>query len=107
MNTKYKSTCLLAALIGFACHNAYADNAHSSVNNNSDSDDVMIVTAAEQTKQALGVSVITQKDLTKMPPKNDISEIIRTMPGVRVTQLVANGVITDKLIFEVWGQKTH
>ena len=27
MNTKYKSTCLLAALIGFACHNAYADNA--------------------------------------------------------------------------------
>ena len=51
MNTKYKSTCLLAALIGFACHNAYADNAHSSVNNNSDSDEVMIVTAAEQTKQ--------------------------------------------------------
>ena len=85
MNTKYKSTCLLAALIGFACHNAYADNAHSSVNNNSDSDDVMIVTAAEQTKQALGVSVITQKDLTKMPPKNDISEIIRTMPGVSLT----------------------
>ena len=85
MNTKYKSTCLLAALIGFACHNAYADNTHSSVNNNSDSDDVMIVTAAEQTKQALGVSVITQKDLTKMPPKNDISEIIRTMPGVSLT----------------------
>lgn len=85
MNTKYKSTCLLAALIGFACHNASADNAHSSVNNDNDSDEVMVVTAAEQTKQALGVSVITQKDLTKMPPKNDISEIIRTMPGVSLT----------------------
>ena len=85
MNTKYKSTYLLATLISFICHNAYADNGDSSAHNDNDSDEVMVVTAAEQSKQALGVSVITQKELSKMPPKNDISEIIRTMPGVSLT----------------------
>lgn len=85
MNTKYKSTYLLATLISFICHNTYADNGDSSAHNDNDSDEVMVVTAAEQSKQALGVSVITQKELSKMPPRNDISEIIRTMPGVSLT----------------------
>ncbi len=85
MNTKYKSTYLLATLISFICHNTYADNGDSSVHNDNDADEVMVVTASEQSKQALGVSMITQKELSKMPPKNDISEIIRTMLGVSLT----------------------
>jgi ferric enterobactin receptor len=77
MVLKFKSTHFLATFICFACHNAYAD-----VNNEPD---VMVVTAAEQVRQSLGVSVISDKEISKMPPKNDISEIIRTMPGVNLT----------------------
>ena len=85
MCSKYKSTYFIAILVSLTCHNANADIKNSLTHKASDSDDVMVVTAAEQAKQALGVSVISQKDLSKMPPKNDISEIIRTMPGVSLT----------------------
>ncbi|WP_245959565.1 TonB-dependent siderophore receptor [Orbus hercynius] len=54
-------------------------------------DDVMVITAAEQTRQALGVSVISSQDLQKSPPKNDLSEIIRTMPGVNLTGNSSSG----------------
>ncbi|QIQ21671.1 TonB-dependent siderophore receptor [Zophobihabitans entericus] len=50
-----------------------------------ESEDVMVITAAEQTRQALGASVITSEDIQLLPPKNDLSEIIRTMPGVNLT----------------------
>lgn len=84
---KCKSTYILSFFVGMACHSAYADNDSitTSGRKSANSEDVMIVTAAEQTRQALGSSVITQKDISKMPPKNDISEIIRTMPGVNLT----------------------
>lgn len=49
------------------------------------SGDTMVVTAAEQTRQAPGVSVITREDIQRRPPANDLSEIIRTMPGVNLT----------------------
>ncbi len=42
-------------------------------------------TAEETLKQAPGVSIITAEDIEKRPPANDISEIIRTMPGVNLT----------------------
>ncbi len=42
-------------------------------------------TAAEELKQAPGVSVITAEDIRKSPPANDLSEIIRRMPGVNLT----------------------
>lgn len=42
-------------------------------------------TAEETLKQALGVSIITSQDIEKRPPANDLSEIIRTMPGVNLT----------------------
>ncbi|MFM2476069.1 TonB-dependent siderophore receptor [Celerinatantimonas sp. MCCC 1A17872] len=45
----------------------------------------MVVVAAKQTLQAPGVSIITQDDLEKTPPARDLSEIIRTMPGVNLT----------------------
>ncbi|MDP3650490.1 MAG: TonB-dependent siderophore receptor [Rhodoferax sp.] len=42
-------------------------------------------TAEETLKQASGVSVIGAQDIEKHPPANDLSEIIRTMPGVNLT----------------------
>ncbi|MDF7667569.1 TonB-dependent siderophore receptor [Orbaceae bacterium ESL0727] len=82
---KRKSTYLLSLLITFACHGVYADSETTKNEPKKESDDVIVVTAAEQTKQALGSSVITEQDIQKMPPKNDLSEIIRTMPGVNLT----------------------
>ncbi len=48
-------------------------------------------TAEEELKQAPGVSVITSKDIEERPPANDLSEIIRTMPGVNLTGNSASG----------------
>lgn len=48
-------------------------------------------TAEEELKQALGVSTITQEELSKRPPPNDISELVRTMPGVNLTGNSASG----------------
>lgn len=45
----------------------------------------MVVNAAEQTLQAPGVSTITSDEIKKRPPARDVSEIIRTMPGVNLT----------------------
>ena len=53
--------------------------------------DTMVVTAAEQTRQAPGVSVITAEDIAKHPPANDLSDIIRTQPGVNLTGNTSNG----------------
>ena len=48
-------------------------------------------TAEQELKQALGVSIITQEDLQERPPANDLSELIRTMPGVNLTGNSASG----------------
>lgn len=45
----------------------------------------LMVTAEEELKQSLGVSIITAEDIEKRPPANDISELLRTMPGVNLT----------------------
>lgn len=42
-------------------------------------------TAEEALKQAPGVSTISAADIAARPPANDLSEIIRTMPGVNLT----------------------
>ncbi|MCL7652508.1 TonB-dependent receptor plug domain-containing protein, partial [Klebsiella pneumoniae] len=41
--------------------------------------------AAAGTLQAPGVSTITADEIRKRPPARDVSEIIRTMPGVNLT----------------------
>ncbi len=48
-------------------------------------------TAEEEIKQAPGVSIITAEDIQKRPPANDLSEIIRTMPGVNLTGNSSSG----------------
>lgn len=45
----------------------------------------IVVTARQQTLQAPGVSTISSEAIRKHPPARDVSEIIRTMPGVNLT----------------------
>ncbi len=52
---------------------------------NPENHDTIVVTAREQTLQAPGVSTITSEAIRKHPPERDVSEIIRTMPGVNLT----------------------
>lgn len=84
--TKIKTSYYLPILLGFSSCVAFAQEAEVQ-----ESDDVIVITAAEQTKQALGVSVISSQDLQKLPPKNDLSELIRTMPGVNLTGNSSSG----------------
>lgn len=51
----------------------------------------VVATAEEELKQAPGVSVITSEDIQRRPPANDLSEILRTMPGVNLTGNSASG----------------
>lgn len=55
-------------------------------------DQTMLVTAEQELKQQPGVSVISAQDIEKNPPVNDLSDIIRKMPGVNLTGNSANGV---------------
>lgn len=54
-------------------------------------DESMIVTAEQELKQQPGVSTITVEDIKKNPPVNDLSDIIRKMPGVNLTGNGASG----------------
>ncbi|WP_283179000.1 FepA family TonB-dependent siderophore receptor [Gemmobacter sp. 24YEA27] len=51
----------------------------------------IVLSAEDQIKQALGVSTITAEDLAKTPVMNDISEVVRKMPGVNLTGASASG----------------
>ncbi|UQY44608.1 TonB-dependent siderophore receptor [Mixta hanseatica] len=48
-------------------------------------DGTLVVTAQQQTLQAPGVSTISAERIKKHPPARDVSEVIRTMPGVNLT----------------------
>ncbi|RMX08392.1 TonB-dependent siderophore receptor [Corticibacter populi] len=48
-------------------------------------------TAEDEVKQSLGSSVITSEDIDKRPPANDISELVRTQPGVNLTGNSSSG----------------
>ncbi|MGX5219324.1 TonB-dependent siderophore receptor [Pseudomonas segetis] len=54
-------------------------------------DAYVLGTAEEELKQAPGVSIITAEDIKKRPPVNDLSDIIRKMPGVNLTGNSATG----------------
>ncbi len=53
--------------------------------------DTVHVTAAQIARQALGTSTITAEDIERRPPANDISELLRTMPGVNLSGNSASG----------------
>lgn len=50
-----------------------------------------MVTAEEEARQALGSSIITEQDIKRRPPANDLSDIIRREPGVNLTGNSASG----------------
>lgn len=52
---------------------------------------VVHATAEQELKQQPGVSIITAEDIKKEPPVNDLSQIIRKMPGVNLTGNSATG----------------
>ena len=60
-------------------------------------------TAEEELKQAPGVSTITSEDLEKRPPANDLSEIIRTMPGVNLTGNSSSGAYGNQRQIDLRG----
>ncbi|WP_307988445.1 TonB-dependent receptor plug domain-containing protein, partial [uncultured Pseudomonas sp.] len=51
----------------------------------------VVATAAQELKQAPGASIITVEDIKKRPPVNDLSDIIRKMPGVNLSGNSASG----------------
>jgi len=84
MNNKLKSLALLVNLgiygVAFPLHAEETEKATTA-----ETGETMVVTAAQQNLQAPGVSTITADEIRKRPPARDVSEIIRTMPGVNLT----------------------
>ncbi|WP_312157993.1 TonB-dependent receptor plug domain-containing protein, partial [Pantoea piersonii] len=75
----------LAILIELGLTATSVQAADSSSTSASSSGDTLVVSAAQQNLQAPGVSTITADEIKKRPPARDVSEIIRTMPGVNLT----------------------
>ncbi len=82
----YAITPLALVFAGFLTPDAFADEVERDT-------ETMVVhsTAEEALKQQPGVSVITAEDIARDPPVNDLSEIIRKMPGVNLTGNSASG----------------
>ncbi|MBB4864737.1 ferric enterobactin receptor [Pseudomonas nitritireducens] len=71
---------LSSCLLSFAVQAASADSEPVEFDS-----ETIVATAAEEAKQMPGVSIITAEDIKKRPPASDLSQIIRTMPGVNLT----------------------
>ena len=65
--------------------------------------DTVYVTAERQLQQSLGVSKISAQDLEKQPVVNDISELVRTIPGVNLTGNTATGQRGNKRQIDIRG----
>ncbi len=85
MNNRIKSLALMVNLgiYGVAFPLCAAEETTDS--KQSAGEETMVVTAEVQNLQAPGVSTITADEIRKRPPARDVSEIIRTMPGVNLT----------------------
>lgn len=83
MNKKIHSLALLVNLgiYGVALQYWQEETSDNAVSH----DDTIVVIRAEQNLQAPGVSTITADEIRKNPVARDVSEIIRTMPGVNLT----------------------
>lgn len=79
----------LVVAVGLAC--AFPQLALAQQTENTLAEVEVLGTAEEMLKQAPGVSTISKEDIAKRPPANDLSELIRTMPGVNLTGNSASG----------------
>lgn len=77
---------LSSCLLSFAVQAASADSEPVELDS-----ETIVATAAEEAKQMPGVSIITAEDIRKRPPASDLSQIIRTMPGVNLTGNSSSG----------------
>ena len=71
--------------------------------NQTESLDEIKITAENQVKQSLGSSLVTAKDLEKRPATNDVSEVLRTMPGVNLTGNSSTGQRGNKRQIDIRG----
>ncbi|WP_313682345.1 TonB-dependent siderophore receptor [Pantoea sp.] len=85
-NQRHPIALLLAGLLSTSAYAANEEPTEKLAD-----DESMIVTAEEELKQQPGVSTITAEDIQKSPPVNDLSDIIRKMPGVNLTGNSASG----------------
>ncbi len=80
------------ATLTLAIFSTLYQSAHAAEETLTDGETMVVqATAEEALKQQPGVSIITAKDIEKDPPVNDLSEIIRKMPGVNLTGNSATG----------------
>ncbi|TCV98329.1 TonB-dependent siderophore receptor [Biostraticola tofi] len=79
---------LAVILMGLLSHNVYATPEDEAVH---EEELIVQASAEEALKQQPGVSIITADDIKKSPPVNDLSDIIRKMPGVNLTGNSATG----------------
>ena len=91
MPSRFKLSPLCLALLAMSPASLLAATEAQTGNAVELADTHVVATAAEELKQAPGVSLITEEDIKKRPPVNDLSEIIRKMPGVNLTGNSASG----------------
>ena len=85
-------------LAGLVCSTCLVSIAYAQVPPDPDGDSVLelpeisvMATAEEALKQMPGVSIITSDDIRRQPPVNDISELVRKMPGVNLSGNASSG----------------
>lgn len=88
VNPVFKKSPLVLVLASCLSAGAVAADATSSP---AEEEMVVRATAEQELKQQPGVSIITAEDIKKEPPVNDLSQIIRKMPGVNLTGNSATG----------------
>ena len=77
-------TIIAASLLCISSGLSFSALADDAANNGDTELEEIVVTAEQQSKQALGYSKISREDLENHPVANDLSQIIRTMPGVNL-----------------------
>ncbi|OOS05997.1 ferric enterobactin receptor [Moraxella cuniculi DSM 21768] len=98
---KSLALCIFACMSGAAFANATEETAKTTLP--TVVLPTQVVTAEAQVKQSLGVSRINQTDLEKRPVQNDVSEILRTMPGVNLTGNAAGAARGNKRQIDIRG----
>ncbi|MBX8493821.1 FepA family TonB-dependent siderophore receptor [Pseudomonas cichorii] len=93
MHPRFKLSHLCLALLAACPSLVLAETAESDKSDDAVqlSDTYVVATAEQELKQASGVSLISADDIKKRPPVNDLSDIVRKMPGVNLTGNSASG----------------
>ncbi|MDH4412444.1 MAG: FepA family TonB-dependent siderophore receptor [Rhizobium sp.] len=82
---------LLCAALSVSPQLAQAQDQDAAAEEETVLEEIVVLSAEQQLKQMPGVSTITATDLQQRPVANDISEIIRRMPGANLTGTSASG----------------